>query len=219
MKESWGQCGDSLLGYGEWGASAAVCARSASAYSLGFTSPQWCNFCCVGLLLIKVLRISWDCFSPHLLPIFPPASSIFSYIVREIADMLRGWEGSSSLPGSGSPRAWHSPCSCCSNEAASLHLIIFCMVANTKIWHCLGLQAMAQQKRLSDLTTFSVNCFFLMEVMVTARYIPSALRSRTTKSISSASDAALVCLTLNQLSNGFSLMMQKLGDRGECWRS
>lgn len=81
-------------------------------------------------------KLHWFAFLPC--PSFPPfffplPSSIFNHIVREITDMLQGWESSRSLPGSVCPRAWQSCSSCCSNETAPLHLIIFYVVASMKI--------------------------------------------------------------------------------------
>lgn len=104
--------------------------------------------------------------------------------------MLQDWESTRSLLGSTCPRAWQSPSSCCSDETAPLHLIIFCMIASMKIRHCLRLQAISQQKLPSNMSAFSDKGFSLMEVAVIAICIPSVPRSHTTKSISSDFDAA-----------------------------
>lgn len=105
-------------------------------------TPQvlWrCIFCCVGLLLIKVSVINGIglFFSPPP-PLFSSSQLYFQPYCERDYRLLWGWESRRSLPGSACPRAWQSPSSCCSNETAALHLIIFCMVASNKNMTLLG---------------------------------------------------------------------------------
>lgn len=178
-----------------------MCTRSASAFSLDIISPLVMHFllCCTSGHQGFTNKLSFPTPSHF---IFWPAP--FSTILWERLQTC--WGSSRSVPGSVCLRVWQFPPSCCSNETGPLHLIIFCMVASMKIWHCFRLQAIAEQKWPSKVSTFSINCSYLVEVAVIERCIP----------LSHSWNGAFGCLTLQQW---FFSDDAEPGVRVMCWRS